>query len=635
MHLFQPKRGDKLKAHSPQFKENIKTLGRELDAKIIYGEEELTTEELNRVSIRYSSEFFRTIMKEVEFETSTKITANQWINVQAGIKVDGEYEYIDYGNYYIIKESEYNADIEGYTYIAYDKMIESMVFYDDNPLVIEYPVSYKDYIIQICNKLNWDYNLPVEFPNMNTEIKEDLYVGLGLTYRDILDDICPVSMGSFINDGTFKIIYPNETGDTIDDEFLKADNVVIGNKIGPINALVLSRVEDADTINRRDEESIEENGINEIKIKDNILLSSSFRENFIDEMFNKIKGFEYYAIDVATTGIMYYEPLDKFTINHDSINYPTIILNSELNIDDGIEELLYSPELEESVTNYETSSQTDKAKKMATIVAYKNKAEIELLAYELTETSENISTIELELSSINSSVKQIGGNNKQVNSVGAGGTDYEQSETGTIISLTTEDLRTTTQCGRAIQISDKWFKFKSSSLIIGNTYTASFKYSNTEFNDCLIKLINNTETTLVDTTEAKTLENIEYTFVANTEIVELYISSGSGTTLITDYYLQTGDVATNWQPAPGEVQSTTLTIYYNGVEVRSEDTETISKITSAGFMVTDLNGNIVITANKDKAIIKNLTVNGYIEQGDWKRYVQSINGFDVLLEVFE
>lgn len=172
-------------------------------------------------------------------------------------------------------------------------------------------------------------------------------------------------------------------------------------------------------------------------------------------------------------------------------------------------------------------------------------------------------------------------------------------------------------------------------MIIGNTYTVSFKYSNTEFNDCLIKLINNTETTLIETTEAKTLENIEYTFVANTEIVELYVSAGAGNTLITDYYLQTGDVATNWQPAPGEVQSTTLTIYYNGVEVRSEDTETISKITSAGFMVTDLNGNIVITANKDKAIIKNLTVNGYIEQGDWKRYVQSINGFDVLLEVYE
>lgn len=390
-----------MKLHSPQFKENIKTLGRELDAKIIYGEEELTTEELNRVSIRFNSEFFRTIMKEVEFETAIKITANQWINVQAGIKVDGEYEYIDYGNYYINKEPEYNADTESYTYIAYDKMIESMVSYDDNPLDIEYPISYKNYIIEICNKLNWDYNLPVSFPNMNTEINEDIYIDLGLTYRDLLDDICPCSMGNFVNDGEFKIIYPNETGDTIDDEFLKVDNVVIGNKIGPINSIVLSRAEDGDTINRQDTDSIAINGVKEIKIKDNILLSTTYRESFIDEMFNKIKGFEYYAIDVATTGIMYYESLDKFTINHDSINYPTIILNSELNIDDGIEELLYSPELEESVTNYETSSQTDKAKKMATIVAYKNQAKITLLVSSIeeveTELQDNVANLQAQI----------------------------------------------------------------------------------------------------------------------------------------------------------------------------------------------------------------------------------------------
>ena len=281
--------------------------------------------------------------------------------------------FLNYGEYYINDEPEYSADNRAYTHRAYDSMIEAMIPFDENPLYVEYPISYNDLLIAICNQLGWETDLPVAYPNKDTMVEYDLYSNLGLTYRDVLDDLCPATMGNFIvtDDKKLKIIYPTETGDIIDEEYLENANVNVSKKVGPVNALVLSRAEDGDTINRTDEDSIELNGLNEIKIKDNLLLSSAFRENFVEDMFDKIKDFEYYSIDVASTGVAYYEPLDRFTMSIGDENYSVVLLNSELNIESGVSENLFTPELEEAVTDYSTSSLSDKGSKFANIIAYK------------------------------------------------------------------------------------------------------------------------------------------------------------------------------------------------------------------------------------------------------------------------
>lgn len=559
------------------------------------------------------------------------------VKVGTGYLVDEEFteEYMSFGNF-IVNRCDVDTINNKVSIEAYDYMIKLNKEYQDS---INYPCTISDLIVDICGQCEVEYEV-VSFTNSDFLIENNQFVGKE-TCRQILQAIASICGGNFRVgfDNKLKLITYSASETPL--ETITADEYIGLKFLGDfknINKVVVKdSTIDGELVSQQDDEDIALNGINELSVVDNpFAYTQEKRETILTGLFSSIKFYNYTPIEMEYYCFPYLEAGDRISFTDtDNTTRNTVILNSKITYSGGIYSTISSPLITLTETKYRFTSTTSKALKNTQIILDKANSDISLINQQIEENSENISTIELELSSINSSVKQIGGNNKQVNSVGAGGTDYEQSETGTIISLTTEDLRTTTQSGRAIQITDKWFEFKSSSLIIGNIYTVSFKYSNTEYNDCLIKLINNTETILVNTTEAKTLEHVEYTFVANTEIVELYISSGSGTTLITDYYLQTGDIATNWQPAPGEVQSTTLTIYYNGVEVRSEDTETISKITSAGFMVTDLNGNIVITANKDKAIIKNLTVNGYIEQGDWKRYVQSINGFDVLLEVYE
>ncbi len=397
-----------MKARTQGFKDNIKTIGRELDVKVSYDNEVLDSEAINTFKPHFNTEFFKTIMKTFEFDSNVKVPAKTWVTPEFGIKVDGEYEYLDYGRYYINDEPEYSADNRAYTHKTYDAMIEAMIPFDENPLYIEYPISYDDLITNIINQLGWTYDLPADYPNKDTMIEYDLYSNLGLTYRDILDDLCPATMGNFIvsDDKKLKIIYPNETGDIIDEEYLKDANVNVSKKVGPVNALVLSRAE-GDTINRTDEDSIELNGLNEIKIKDNLLLSSAFRESFIDEMFERIKGFEYYSIDVASTGIGYFDPLDRFTLSIYGESYSVVLLNSELNVESGVSENLFTPELEEAVTDYSTSGLSDKGKKMANIIAYKNEAKIEMITEEVNEATEKITIFEQTVDGFDSTISKV------------------------------------------------------------------------------------------------------------------------------------------------------------------------------------------------------------------------------------
>ena len=212
-------------------------------------------------------------MKAIEFDSNVKIDSKQWVNVKFGVKVGSTYELLDYGDFYINSEPEYNADTLSYTYEAYSSMVKTMIPYDNDPVEVTYPITLKNLLTAIANKSGFAFT-QTGFPNENTEIERDLYIDLGLTYRDVLDDLATATMGNLvIEDNELKIKYPIETNDIIDEEFIRDENVAFGEQVGPINSLILSRAEDGDTIYRKDNEDIGANGLHELKIKDNILLS--------------------------------------------------------------------------------------------------------------------------------------------------------------------------------------------------------------------------------------------------------------------------------------------------------------------------------------------------------------------------
>lgn len=199
-----------MRKHTKEFKSSISTFGRELDSKITVLGTELILEKEDLFSITpiTNSTLLKTVMKEVDFESKKQIGIGQEINVKSGVKVNGEYEYIDYGNYSVYK-SEYKAETDTYSHICYDKMLKTMIDY--TPLDITYPINLREYINAIATKCGLEFaDKNSAFANYNTSINEDHFSNGNYTFRDVLDYIAQLVGGWLcINDNDeLEIRYP-------------------------------------------------------------------------------------------------------------------------------------------------------------------------------------------------------------------------------------------------------------------------------------------------------------------------------------------------------------------------------------------------------------------------------------------
>ena len=343
-----------MKAHTTGFKNAVKELGRQLRAVITYGNVTLE-EEIYAITPHFEGGLLKSIMKQLDLELSVDIPLETVLNCQIGILANGSYEMLNYGNYVVYK-SEKQEDTNTYRLTCYDKMLYSMKQNED--LGIPYPISIKNYLIAICNKLGLTLKTTT-FQNESRMIQNELYLGLDYTYRDILDEIAQAT-GSIIclneNDEVL-VKYPTQTNDTIDEEFLKDVNVDFGQMYGAINTIVLSRSGESDNIYYPPE--LPENPI-EIKIKDNQIMNWNDRSDYLPGIYNALNGLYYYINDFSSTGIMYYEVGDLYNIQVGENIYQCLMLNDEINITTGIEEIIHTDLPEQSETDYTKADKTDR-----------------------------------------------------------------------------------------------------------------------------------------------------------------------------------------------------------------------------------------------------------------------------------
>lgn len=199
-----------MKIHTKNYKSAISTFGRELDSKITILNSDLVLgkEDLYSVNIITNTDLLKSVMKEVDFESKLQIGEKQEVNIKSGIKVNGEYEYINYGNY-IVYKSEYKAETNSYTHICYDKMLNTMIDY--TPLDITYPVNLREYINAIATKCGLEFaNIVGTFANYDTPINKDNFSNGNYTFRDVLDYVAELVGGWFCinDDDKLEIRYP-------------------------------------------------------------------------------------------------------------------------------------------------------------------------------------------------------------------------------------------------------------------------------------------------------------------------------------------------------------------------------------------------------------------------------------------
>jgi hypothetical protein len=393
-----------MKQHTNAFKEKLPTMGRQINSIITYGNTTLD-EELFAVTPHFKTNLLKSVMKQLDIESSVDIPLGTVVNYQLGLMVNGEYEYLNYGNYVVYK-SEMQKDKRTYLIKCRDKMIYAMK--KNEQLNVVYPVTIKNYLNAIGQKIGLQV-ADTNFNNYSMQIPAELYLGLEYTYRDILDEIAEVAGGNIIINANdeLEVVYPNTTGDTINEEYLDNTNVTIGEKYGPINSVVLSRAGESDNVYLRDEESVEENGLCEIKIKDNQIMNFNNRSDYLQGILNAVDGVEYYLNNFKSKGILYYDVLDKYDIQIGNDTYNCLMLNDEIDVTQGIEEIVCTELPEVSETDYEKADKTDMRINQTYIIVDKQNQTIESVVSNVTKQNNKISRVEQTVDELNSKISDI------------------------------------------------------------------------------------------------------------------------------------------------------------------------------------------------------------------------------------
>lgn len=310
-------------------------------------------------------------------------------------RVEGGQEYGIGFNRFYPKELTNNYDVNSkhYIYKLYDGMIKAMIPYV--PVNITYPTTCQTYFNALISALGWTGNITLDVTGSKV-FEEDIYDGMNFTYRDIISDILQANgiVGYMSGNTTIasKVLNTSSTPtDVINDDILKNVNVQLGKKFGPINSLTLSRSNDTDLITAKDDTSITNNGLTNIVIKDNYLLNDDDRSDYINALFNKYKGKQWYLYDCELTGYGGLSILSPITISTNGENYNSLIFNYEINIDEGYSEVIYN-DIEEGYSNtkYMYTDSEVKADKNAEIIIDKKIGEVDIRGKAINLTADDI-----------------------------------------------------------------------------------------------------------------------------------------------------------------------------------------------------------------------------------------------------
>jgi len=403
-----------MRTHSNDFKNGIKQYGRQFTDNIYYGNNTYNGEHINSVNYSVDTTLLKSVMQTIKIDTDILLEVNNTLDY--GISLSGTNDEIKFNNF-IVNKVEEQIDKKSYLVTCYDNMIKTMVDYETpkvNGTTITFPITIREYIDAICNHLGLTFkNASSTFTNYNVSIPKDYYLdeggnNLGYTFRDVLDDIAECIGGWLCCDSNGQIEVRNitTTNDTINEDYFKDRNVNVGKKYGPINSVVFSRIGE-DNIYRKDDESIEEDGLCEVKITDNQLLSDENRDNFIQGVYDNLHGLEFYLNDFQLTGVLYYEVGDMFNASIDNNLYQCLLLSDSFKRTTGLSETIITTEPKITETDYKKADTNDRKINQTTLIVDKQNQTISSVVSNVSEQNTKISTINQKVDELTSQISDI------------------------------------------------------------------------------------------------------------------------------------------------------------------------------------------------------------------------------------
>lgn len=430
-----------MKEITNKFKKEITSYGRMLDTVITYTIDDkeyfLDSDTLFSVTPHFEGNILKSVMKQLDIESSEAIPKNTIINVKFGVQVDLSltvaevhnmkvnrfnslpinlltpglkgFEYINLGDYIVSKEPDYNADSISYSHVCYDMMLYSMKDYEK--MNITFPLTVKNYIKKICDFLGLTFaNYNDTFVNCDKQLTEDYYLGYDYTFRDVLDELAQVTASTIcINSkNELEIRYISEESVTeLNEDYFKDTNVTFDNEYGPINSIVLSRSGESDNVFLQDEDSVNKNGLCELKIVNNQIMNYNNRSEYLPEILGKLNGLKYFTNDFDSYGICFLDLCDRYTANVHGKLYSCVLFNDEIKITQGLEETIYTEMPTETKTDYAKADKTDQKINKAYIIMDKVNKKLESVISEVQKKSKKLTEIEQSVDSISQKVSDI------------------------------------------------------------------------------------------------------------------------------------------------------------------------------------------------------------------------------------
>ena len=380
--------------------EIVETYGKTVNAVFVYGTandniETVNSDKINEIRYYFDGALYSSVMRCMEF----KLIGNFTANIKKGHRIrlmtitvkdpDSNEFSITPGVFHVAEDPEYDAAQNLTSIITYDDMYLTMQPYNMS-LDWSNGITLKNYLITILNKLGIQYNFESLklMANSDKLITSEKFIDIendetesAYTYRDVLDEIAKAAGVSFafqksitgddINTGQLYAVKPTESGIVIDESNLKS--VTIGAEYGPVKGVVLSREPQEDNIYYP--KSLTENDtavkISNVEIMEDAE-DDTYRQNFIQGIYNNVIGTKYYLYDLDSFGILLLNFGDIFTIKAcdrmdgaigEEKSYKTILMRTDITIGDGISEKSKLEAPQATSTDYSAASTTDKTLK--------------------------------------------------------------------------------------------------------------------------------------------------------------------------------------------------------------------------------------------------------------------------------
>lgn len=616
---------------SNDFKNAMQQPVKELQAFLSYNDGTIRDEDdLIQFKVSCDSGLCKTSMRKLEAKYyGSHNLLGQWVHVGFGVKLPtGVYEYLDYGSF-LITEITTVKDTGVTTITGYDRMIRSMTKYVAPNFT--YPMTLYNYTKSLCMMFGLDLGNESFSVHNDWQIVSDLWSNIdGITYRDILTQIAQVTCTTAIIGNDDKIYFKPITATN---ETLTYDNMFklkLEPLYGEINSVVLSRTPQEDNIVKRDEESIELNGLTEWKIENNEIIDKD-RDSAMTPIYNAMHGISYYPFETTTEGLGWFDIADNFdVINDTGDTFNTTLFNYSILIDGSIKETLKTVAETKTQTQYQYASTIAKRVKNTEIIVDKQQQNITNIVSDLYDdnglVNENFTKVYQDIDNIINSVQNSGGSNMLLNSVmfaydtNGNPTSWKTEGDGTLlISASAEALANGGLAGHVFVLNNKKVRQKVYVAPSNNDeekiyYTFSCRISKNLTGSCYVKIYNAQEEYYIKLNEGESAFYKEYVLQSlvpkdNYYYIEFYGSADSDATF-TDNMFATGEYKTQWTQANGEIMNTQVNINLDGVLVKSSiylgDYTVMSPLEFAGY--SNINGTLtkVFSLNKDTTNVKKL-----------------------------